>query len=320
MSRQVLEAAWRWREGQGWLAGESPLRLFEGPGEAPLRTPLASVAIDRFGPHAWVTAWEKDVPEALVRDFLVGKGFVSGVVLERPVGKLPSESRVLFGQPPTEPFEVTEHPHRSSRGLKFWIRMLGVRHPGLFLDHAPLRRDLLEGLARGRVANLFAYTGSLSVAAALGGADEVVTVDLSKATLDWAQTNAELNGCADRAKVVAADALDWLPRVAKKGELFDAVLLDPPSFSRSKKRTFSTDRDLVELHEAAARALKPGGLLVTSINSAKVSRAAFEKQIQQALHKAKREARVLAEVAQPETFPAPLKTGGYLKGWVLKLG
>src|SRR6478609_4052570 len=179
-----------------------------------------------------------------------------------------------------------------------------------------------------RVLNTFAYTGSLSVAAGIGGAAHVTTLDLSKATMRWAEANGELNGLqGDRARWIAGDVFEWLPRLGKeikqgKISLYDMVIMDPPSFSRSEKGAFSTAKDLPQLHALALDIITPGGLLITSINSAKISWEQFEKDILHAAKQCGRQLQVLKRLEQPETFPNWLHEQAserYLKGYIFRV-
>ena len=134
------------------------------------------------------------------------------------------------------------------------------------LDHRPARRLIAEAAAGKRVLNLFAYTGSVSVFAGLGGAASTTSVDLSATYLDWAARNLALNGLEPpRHTCVRADCLRWLeePRGA-----WDIVFLDPPSFSNSARMTSTLDiqRDHVALIRAALRQLALGGTLYFSTN------------------------------------------------------
>lgn len=137
---------------------------------------------------------------------------------------------------------------------------------GLFLDHRPLRRRLaLE--ARGKdFLNLFCYTGSATVHAALGGARSTTSVDLSNTYLDWLRKNLARNGLAEtRHHLVRDDVRGWL---ARDGESFDLILLDPPSFSNSKRLedAFDLQRDHAGLLADAMRRLRPDGVLYFSSN------------------------------------------------------
>lgn len=300
------------------------LRVFHGPGES--RGPLSNWAIDQYGDHYWVTEWDGGVKGASaaandetlagIAKFLRGQGAGAAVVLRRPGQGIPSEPALLLGDKFPDRYVATEGP------AKFWIQMEGVRHPGLFLDHLPLRRWLMKSSAKKRVLNTFAYTGSLSVAAGLGGAEHVTTLDLSKATTRWAQENWELNSLpsGDRARFIGGDVFEWLPRLKKGGEKFDYVILDPPSFSRGHKGSFSTAKDLPRLHKLAMDLIPVGGVLITSINSANVSWDAFEDDVLKAAEEARQQYEELFQIEQPETFPVSPSNPAtrYLKGWGLR--
>ncbi len=322
-AREELEFAWNAREKSGELKRLEALRVFHGPGESD--SDLRGLAIDRYGSHAWITEWEglsgsqARSLRPLLSEFLKSKGLESAVALWRPdPGKgIPDEPEVLFGKVPAEPFVVQEG------ALKFQIRLREVRHPGLFLDHEPLRRWLVDRVKDQRVLNLFAYTGSLSVACGQGGASQVTTLDLSKPTIEWASENWALNGLAkESSDFIFGDSFEWLSKFAKKGKHFDCVILDPPSFSRDKKGgTFSTSKDLGRLHEGVLSVLAPGGMIVTSINSANVFVEKYEMDIKAAALRAGRTFSVLHRFDLPETFPTRLGESiqqRYLKGFILR--
>jgi 23S rRNA (cytosine1962-C5)-methyltransferase len=321
-----LERAWRWREERGVFAETQAVRIFHGAGEG--QGPRKSWAIDRFGDHYWITHWEgggatapsgsssldRKTLEGLV-EFVVKKSACSAVALGRPEQGVPAHPEVLHGQPPEGRFEVTE------RGSKYLIQLRDTRHPGLFLDHAPLR-SWLRARSRGwRVLNTFSYTGSLSVAAGLGGATHVTTLDLSKPTIQWAEENWKANGLTSDSRFVFGDVFEWLPRFKRESQRFDCVILDPPSFSRGKKGTFSTSKDLPRLHALALDLVSDDGVLVTSINSANVAWTRYEADVMAAAREKNVELEVLWRVDQPETFPTPLGNADarYLKGWALRV-
>jgi len=137
---------------------------------------------------------------------------------------------------------------------------------GLFLDHRPLRQRIFETAKDKRFLNLFCYTATASVQAALGGARQTVSVDLSKTYLAWAQRNFKKNQIdQNHHQLVNADCLVWIKACQEK---FDIIMLDPPSFSNSKKMTDVLDvqRDHVKLILAAIQCLAPDGLLYFSTN------------------------------------------------------
>ena len=152
-------------------------------------------------------------------------------------------------------------------GLTFLVNPKDYLDVGLFNDHRPIRAHI-RALSQGkRFLNLFAYTGTATVAAAAGGAWITTTVDLSNTYLDWAQRNFECNGFhpGGQHQFVRADCLDWLKGAKDR---FDLIFLDPPTFSNSKSfnGTFEVQRDHVFLIQGAMRLLRPGGLLIFSNN------------------------------------------------------
>ncbi|MBX9781778.1 MAG: class I SAM-dependent methyltransferase [Chitinophagaceae bacterium] len=162
-------------------------------------------------------------------------------------------------------FEVEEN------GLKFLVNLSDYLDTGLFLDHRSTRKMVMEEAKDKKVLNLFAYTGSFSVYAAAGGADEVITVDLSNTYIDWAQKNFEANFLVNPRKYrfIVADVKQYLETLTPN--TFDLVVMDPPTFSNSKKMKDILDiqRDHAELLNAALRAVKPGGVLYFSTNARK---------------------------------------------------
>jgi 23S rRNA (cytosine1962-C5)-methyltransferase len=153
-------------------------------------------------------------------------------------------------------------------GLQFIVNMSDYLDTGLFLDHRITRQMVREKSAGKKVLNLFAYTGSFSVYAAAGGTDEVVTADLSKTYLNWAERNMQLNGFIDKDKYkfVHADVLQYLKTISPS--YFDLIIMDPPTFSNSKRMDDFLDiqRDHVGLINDCMAALKPGGILYFSTN------------------------------------------------------
>ncbi|MCE3026207.1 bifunctional 23S rRNA (guanine(2069)-N(7))-methyltransferase RlmK/23S rRNA (guanine(2445)-N(2))-methyltransferase RlmL [Salinicola sp. DM10] len=159
-----------------------------------------------------------------------------------------------------ERFVVEEGP------AKLWVNLTDYLDTGLFLDHRPVRRLLRERAAGKRFLNLFCYTGTATVHAALGGASDSLSVDLSNTYLDWARDNLVLNQLdPGHHRVVRDDCFRWLETA---GGSFDLIFLDPPTFSNSKKMSGTLDiqRDHVRLVELAMARLAPGGELVFSNN------------------------------------------------------
>ncbi|PHN01011.1 class I SAM-dependent methyltransferase [Flavilitoribacter nigricans] len=158
-------------------------------------------------------------------------------------------------------FTVTEN------GLKFIVNLRDYLDTGLFLDHR-ITRQMARDQADGKhTLNLFAYTGSFSVYMAAGGAASTTTIDLSNTYLEWARRNMALNGFeGDAHQYIRADVKGWLAEPVR--QLYDLIILDPPTFSNSKamEDILDVQRDHVELIQACLQRLTPGGILYFSTN------------------------------------------------------
>jgi 23S rRNA (guanine2445-N2)-methyltransferase / 23S rRNA (guanine2069-N7)-methyltransferase len=152
------------------------------------------------------------------------------------------------------------------QGVKLQVNLKDYLDTGLFLDHR-LTRALIRNEVHGhRFLNLFAYTGSATVYAALGGARSTTSVDMSRTYLDWIRRNLERNKIRGKQhELIQADCLEWLKDQRQR---YDLILLDPPTFSRSKRMytTFDVQRDHVTLLRNTLRLLAPGGTLLFSTN------------------------------------------------------
>ena len=157
-------------------------------------------------------------------------------------------------------FKVSEGP------ALFWINLKDYLDTGLFLDHRPIRQFIRENAAGKRFLNLFCYTASASVQAALGGASSTLSIDLSNTYLDWARRNYLLNKLGGKNhRLKKADCIDYLD---SKYEKFDMIFLDPPTFSNSKStdNVLDIQRDHAALIRKAMKKLESGGLLIFSTN------------------------------------------------------
>jgi len=235
--------------------------------------PQFPFAIDRYGAHVHLqevdtgwqespeehAAWVSAVELAAGRTLELGPELIHFKRRERQRGAAQYE-RLETG---AGEFAVDEG------GLRFLVNLDSYLDTGLFLDHRKTR-DLVRTLAAGRrFLNLFSYTGSFTVYAAAGGATESESVDLSNTYLGWAARNLRLNGCDPvRHRLVRANAFDYLDGAARAGKHFDLIVLDPPSFSNSKRMTDVLDvqRDHPRLIAACMRLLTADGELLFSTN------------------------------------------------------
>lgn len=231
--------------------------------------PEFNVAIDRYAD--WLVVQEyappKDIPEQKAKkrlhDVIVQLPAITGVSSSNIVLKTRAQQKGLnqyqkFAEK-GQTFDVYEN------GAKFKVNLYDYLDTGLFLDHR-ITRQVVKDLSKGKdVLNLFAYTGSVSVHAALGGARSVTTVDMSKTYLDWAKDNFSINNLKGAYAFFQADCLDWLSSHTNQ---YDLIFIDPPSFSNSKRMqsTWDVQRDHVELILNAKRCLSPAGKIVFSNN------------------------------------------------------
>jgi len=191
-------------------------------------------------------------------------------------GKMPDEASNIVHQSKSLPefWQVTEEL------AVFEVRTNQGKSSGLFLDQR-LNRAQIRHLSPGMsVCNLFSYSCGFSVMAALGGANEVVSVDSSSAALEWGKKNFELNSLKPNDfEFYTADALFWLTATAKKKRKFDILICDPPSFSRSKEGNWKIETDLKELLEKCLAVLKPGGTFLFTSNHEKLLQKKIERDL-----------------------------------------
>lgn len=281
-------------------------RLSQAPGADStawriLHEARADLWVDHFDGHWLVQTREAEFPAFLTP---LAKGVATSVYW-RPRDKAAATAPVrVSGDEVTERFLVREN------GASFWIDFAAGYSCGIFTDQRLNRRWVGEQVKPGeRVLNTFAYTGGFSVMAARSGA-ETTTADLSGTYLDWTWENFALNGL-DRSghHGVKGDAIAWLRTFARQGRTFHGIVLDPPTFSRSGKDTFRTDRDYADLAGLAVAILEPGGWLLCCANTHRLSAAQFEKDVFAGIRARRR--RVLSH----EAPPMPPEFGGddYLK-------
>ena len=235
--------------------------------------PQFPFAIDVYGDQIHLqeydTGWlmQPEEYEAWLEDVLEAIGFVTGFALEQIHLKRRERQKGLQQHEKTgktgDDFVITEN------GRKFWVNLDKYLDTGLFLDHRNTRKKVGETAGGKRFLNLFSYTGSFTVYAATGGAVSSETVDLSNTYLEWAKRNFELNSIdTEQHKIVRADVFQYLQNAADEGKKFDLIVMDPPSFSNSKKMLDILDiqRDHKKLIDGAMSLLASDGILYFSNN------------------------------------------------------
>ncbi|HEX8311083.1 MAG TPA: class I SAM-dependent methyltransferase [Chthoniobacteraceae bacterium] len=265
--------------------------------------------------EAWIERFGADLllsyKDAAARDALLTElpAWIEerGLTISRIFGKfLPrlNEERsapVLLSGDATLPLETVV----SENGMRFSLDFAAGYSAGLFIDQRANRALVRRGGVQ-RLLNTFAYTCSFSVAAAIGGA-VTTSIDLSRKSIDRGRDNFTLNAL-DPAKhrFYADDVLDVLPRLARKNETFDAIILDPPTFSRGNKgRRFQVEQDLEELLIAALELAAPSARILLSTNCTRLNRRALETISRFALKMTRRTAAFHVEPLLPD-IPAEL--------------
>ena len=232
---------------------------------------------------------------------------------------LTQDKRWLVGPPDT--------PHNGIVSLRLFgfdltIDCLNGQKTGLYLDQAD-NYALVDRLAAGgRVLDGACYTGLWSLHAARAGAAEVIGIDLSDEAVAAAQAHAAANGLADRCRFIAANLFDELKRRSDAGERFDLVILDPPSFVRSRTRVADALRGYKEINLRAMKLLRPGGFLVTCSCSYHLQPELFRSLLLESAMDAGRVARLLAWRGQALDHPSLLAVPetDYLKCALLQIG
>jgi len=238
--------------------------------------PEYAVAIDIYeGEKRWVHVQEYEAPKTIDEDksiqrlrdalavipdiFNVLPNYVSLKIRRRQKGSTQYEKQGTDGG-----FHAIQEGEAS-----FLVNFKDYLDTGLFLDHRPIRQWIYENANGKQFLNLFAYTGTATVHAALGGATTSTTVDMSKTYLDWAKNNFELNNLnLDNHQLVRANCMEWLDTAIQEQKKYELIFIDPPTFSNSKRmdNVFDIQQDHVELIEKATKLLTKKGSIIFSTN------------------------------------------------------
>lgn len=235
--------------------------------------PEYNVAVDKYLDYVVIQEYSapKDIPEAVTKrrltDILLVLPNAIGVDPDKIILKTRERQK---GSSQYQKLDAKKlELNTTEYGAKFKLNLKDYLDTGLFLDHR-LTRKLVGDKSKNRsVLNLFAYTGTASVHAALGGAKSVTTVDMSNTYLSWAQDNFALNGLSGRQyQFVQSDCLQW---IADCQTTYDLIFIDPPTFSNSKRMedSFDVQRDHVSLLSALVKLLNPNGEIIFSNNKRK---------------------------------------------------
>jgi 23S rRNA (cytosine1962-C5)-methyltransferase len=291
---------------------------------------LPRLAVDVY--DAWLVAqlyggegsWADPSRRERVLDHLATLGF-DGVYLK----VRPKQANLLVDTrrddlAPASPVRGSSAPAELAileEGMGLLVRLGDGLSTGLFLDQRSNRRRVRALAAGRRVANLFAYTCGFTVAAILGGAVETVSVDASAVALERGRANLALAGAADetRHRLVVDDAFAWLRRAVRRGDRFDFVILDPPSYSTTKRGRFVADTDYAHLAAEALSVLAPAGQLLACTNHRGIASARFRRLLFDAGRASKREIAQVKDLAPPSDYPVAPGAEAHLKSALVTL-
>ncbi len=274
---------------------------------------------DQFGPYVLTQSGGAEPPTDWRTTPAAGSGWYHKTTTPHVRGKSveTASPKHQDGAAADGPFTILEN------GVRYEINFSEGYSVGIFLDQRDNRLRLATGhigpefsisLHGAEVLNTFAYTCAFSVCAALAGA-KVTSLDLSRKYLEWGARNFRLNNLDPGGHdFIFGDVFDWMKRLAKKGRQFDAILLDPPTFSQSKETgLFRAEKDYGNLVRGALRLLRPGGVLFASSNAAKWAPEDFLREVHSAIHAGGRSIRREQYYPQPPDFPISRAEPAYLK-------
>ena len=282
-------------------------RLFNQEGDG-----FGGLTVDLYGDYAvfsWYNSYVYQIRKVISEAFSQVFPEVLGTYEKIRFKGLDYESAHVYGQEAPEFFTVLEN------GVLYQVFMNDGLMTGIFLDQHEVRGSLVDGLAMGKsLLNMFSYTAAFSVAAAMGGASQTTSVDLAKRSRELSQAHFQANGLStDEHRFIVMDVFEYFKYAKRKALTYDVIVLDPPSFARNKKQTFSVAKDYHKLISQSLEILNPGGIIIASTNAANVSRQKFTEQIDKGF--AGRSYQILNKYGLPADFAYNKKdeSSNYLK-------
>ena len=282
-------------------------RLFNQEGDG-----FGGLTVDLYGDYAvfsWYNSYVYQIRQTISEAFRQVFPEVLGTYEKIRFKALDYESAHVYGQEAPDFFTVLEN------GVLYQVFMNDGLMTGIFLDQHEVRGSLVDGLTMGKsLLNMFSYTAAFSVAAAMGGASQTTSVDLAKRSRELSQAHFQANGLStDDHRFIVMDVFEYFKYAKRKGLTYDVIVLDPPSFARNKKQTFSVAKDYHKLISQSLEILNPGGIIIASTNAANVSRQKFTEQIDKGF--AGRSYQILNKYGLPADFAYNKKdeSSNYLK-------
>ena len=307
-----IKAAWEYRKKIGFTEN---CRLVFGEADG-----LPQLIIDKFNDYfviqsmaLGIDVWKKEIVESIEELFSpkgiyerndVGVRELEGLEQKKGFLSAPFDTRIMINE----------------NGLKFMVDLDKGQKTGYFLDQRDNRRAIQHIVKGADVLGAFCYTGTFEIHAAHYGAKQVLGLDISESAIEQSKENASLNGLTN-CSFQAINAFDALKQWSKEDKKWDVVMLDPPSFTKSRENIQKAVSGYKEINLRGMKLLKPGGFLVTSSCTNLIQPDLFYQTIEAAAKDAKRSLRQVVFQAQSPDHPIlrSLENTNYLKFLIVQV-
>lgn len=315
----VFQKAKNYRKSYFVDESTTAFRLFNGEGDG-----LGGLVIEYYGGFAVFTwynegiyAHQKMILDVFQEVFPEIKGIYEKTRFPQSAqADTESKRSYVSGEEAPEPLLIVEN------GVTYATHLDEGNMTGIFLDQRHVRRTLMEEYSAGKtILNLFSYTGAFSVAAAMGGAVKTISVDVANRSKDSTKENFAVNGLSTEAhEIRVMDVFDYVQYALRHKLTFDVIVSDPPTFARSKKRTFNVEKDYQELVEQYIDLTPDDGVLILSANTWAMSKRDFKNKIEAAFLAKNQNFTIEEQFGIPEDFPvlSDYPESDYLKVFIVR--
>jgi len=310
-SRKIKDAV-KYREDFFKDKTTTAFRIFNGEGDG-----VGGLTIDYFDGFYMITWYSLGIYR--FKDFILNalkkevnyRGIYQKKRFDLKGQYIENETDFICGEEATAPIIIKEN------SVNFAIYLDDGAMVGLFLDQREVRKRIRDNYSKDKsVLNTFSYTGAFSVFASLGGATKTTSVDLAKRSLSKTKEQFTINKIdIEKQDIIVQDVFEYFKYAIRKNIKFDMVIVDPPSFARSKKHTFSVSKDYVKLLKDIINITDKGGTIVASTNYANLTMDKFKSFVDKAFRESNRTYKIKQSFSLPKDFRVSykFKEGDYLK-------
>jgi 23S rRNA (cytosine1962-C5)-methyltransferase len=315
-----IKSAIKYREDFFKSKDTTAFRIFnsEGDGISGLTIDYFAESSDNISDGYCLLTWfntnvysKKDIVLDALESNLKCKGFYQKKKFNSNDKLVDNSSDFISGEKVTQPIIVKEN------GVNFAIYLDDGAMVGVFLDQRDVRKTIKDKYSAGKtMLNTFSYTGAFSVFASLGGAIKTTSVDLANRSLQKTKEQFKINNIdIESQDIIVQDVFEYFKYALKKKKSFDLVVLDPPSFARTKKITFSVSKDYVKLLKEAIQITNKNGIIVASTNYANINMWKFRDFIDMAFKQLNTKYKIVESFSLPKDFKVSdsFREGDYLK-------